>query len=230
MKRILFLLIFSLKVYSSDELWEKASKIVNSSQNLIPAITETESKILNTKGEVLNTGFFLYENYIDEKGGIKTKLVKAVRDGKDITKEILEEEKIEKRKEKENKKSFELSDFDIFNPKEPKNLKIQREKEEIIGNKIYVLYKFTYKIDKNLIQGRAYIESEEGIPSKIIYTINPLPMGVKSMETLTSYEKDEKGYVLIKKIETKGNASFLFFKRSFEINIKFRDYFEYKKN
>lgn len=233
-KFIFIFFLLNLNLFS-DELWDKAVKLLEESNNLVPEIMVVESTMKNMDGEVKNHFKITYKTFIDEKGELKTEEIQVIRDGKDITKEYKEdlEKKKKKEKEKEKKETVTLStdDFDIFHPKNQNKLKIQRKGTENINGNEYILYDFSQKIDEKTYQkGTAYLNSQSGCPYKVILSQEPLPKYTKEMKTTLIYKEIAKGKVVLSEMVFEGWGSFLFYKRRFEAKTSFDKYFEYSKN
>lgn len=227
-KKLFFLIILFKFPLFSDELWEKTLKIIEETDLYYPETMEIESIMTTMEGEVKNSFYIKYINSLEAEGKLKSEPVKVIRDGKDITKEYIEdlkkEEKKEKKKEKEEEKSYSSSDFDIFNKKNQKNLKIVRKTVEKIEGRDYVLYDFILKIDhKNNLKGSVWIDLENAKPLKVISTTDPLPKYTKELKT-SLYYMEENGKVFLKKMEVEGWGSFLFYKRKFKMKTLFENY------
>lgn len=224
---IILSLFLNINLFS-DGLWDKTLKIIEETDLYYPEKMEVESIMTTMEGEVKNSFYIKYINSFEAEGKLKSEPVKVIRDGKDITKEYIEElkkeEKKEKKKEKEGEKSYSSSDFDVFNKKNQKNLKIVRKGVEKIEGKDYAIYDFTLKIDnKNNLKGSVWIDLENAKPLKVISTTDPLPKYTKELKT-SLYYLEENGKVFLKKMEMEGWGSFLFYKRKFKMTTLFENY------
>lgn len=232
-KKLFFILILFKFPLFSDELWEKTLKIIEETDFYYPEIMEIESIMTTMEGEVKNKFYIKYKNIEEGKGKIKTEPLTVIRDGKDITKEYIEdmkkEERKEKKKEKEDENAYTSSDFDIFNKKNQKNLKIVRKGVEKIEGREYAVYDFILKIDnKNNLKGSVWIDLENAKPLKVISTADPLPKYTKELKT-NLYYFEENGKVFLKKMEVEGWGSFLFYKRKFKMTTLFENYLPLNK-
>ena len=228
------ILIFLLNLNSfSDELWEKAVKILEESSELVPEKMVVESIMTNMDGEVKNQFLATYKTFVNEKGEIKTEIIEVIRDGKDITKEYkedLNQKEKSKKDEKKEKGSFSTDDFDVFHPKNQNKIKIQKKGTEIISGIEYVLYDFSQKIDEKTYQkGIAYLNSQSGKPYKVIFSQEPLPKYTKEMKATLIYKEIEDGKVILSEMEFEGYGSFVFYKRKFKFKTSFENYFSFKK-
>lgn len=237
MKKYIFIFIILLLLISAycitDQLWVRASKIIEESDSYFPEIMEIESVMTTMEGEVKNSFYIKYINSFEAEGKLKADPVKVIRDGKDITKEYIEdlkkENKKEKKKEKEDENAYSSSDFDIFNKKNQKNLKIMRKGVEKIEGRDYAIYDFVLKIDKkNNLKGSVWIDLENAKPLKVISTTDPLPKYTKELKT-SLYYMEENGKVFLKKMEVEGWGSFLFYKRRFKMTTLFENYLPLNK-
>lgn len=215
-------------------MWDKTLKIMEEGASYFPEKMEFESTLTGMEGEVKNTLFIRYKNFLEELGKLKTEPVMVLRDGKDITKEYLEDMKKkeikEKKKEEKGEKTYSSTDFDIFDRKNQKKLKLIKKGNEKIEGKEYAVYDFNLKIDdKNTLKGSVWINMEDAKPLKVLSTSEPLPKYTKELKT-NLYYFEENGRVFLKKMEIEGWGSFLFYKRKFKMTTNFENYFPLNKD
>lgn len=233
MKKIFFLTLFAFPIFS-DELWERAVEHLEKTKSYIPAKTKIENIIKSINGEIKSQFSITYETKIDAEGNIKLEPVKVIRDGKDITKEYINDlkKREEKNKEKDEKQeiSISTSDYDIFNKKNIEKIKYWKNGSEKIAEKEYEIFGFLLKIDeKSKEEGLSWIETESGKPLKVEFEVKPLPKYTKEMKTILYYGEENEN-LFLKKMEINGLGSLLFYKRKFKISMEFSNFFEYTKN
>lgn len=123
-------------------------------------------KIKSINGEIKTQFLIAYETKIELKGNIKLEPVKVIKDGKDITKEYINDLKKseEKNKKKDEKQeiSISTSDYDIFDKKNIEKIKYWKNGSEKIAEKEYEIFGFFLKInEKSKQEGLAWIETKE---------------------------------------------------------------------
>ena len=157
MKKIFFLTLFAFLIFS-DELWERAVEHFEKTKNYIPSKTKIENIIKSINGEIKTQFSITYETKIELKGNIKLEPVKVIKDGKDITKEYINDLK----KDEKQEISISTSDYDIFDKKNIEKIKYWKNGSEKIAEKEYEIFGFFLKInEKSKQEGLAWIETKE---------------------------------------------------------------------
>jgi hypothetical protein len=225
----------------SAACWQKGDNAALLSKDYVPGKIYAKSEQLDGDGKTKEQNEMWIEILPGEK---EAKLIKALENGKDITKEKLEEEKKIKEKAKEKGKkndeeqSIGLSSEEIVpfltNSKKPVIYKfLGKEKENGVEYNVFEFLKeYIQKKGKKeeaiKHKGKIWLDAVSGMPVKSQYTYNPLPSMVKQMEINTTFvaeggkffAKDHKMYV---------KAGFLFFKKRFRISFVLDGYWKSEK-
>lgn len=229
---ILFVLILNFQI-KSDELWQKALKIVEKSKEYIPEEMELDSTIYNFKGGVLSKYNIIFKLSLNEKGELISEPEKITLNERDVTKDY--KEKIKKAKSNDETKYIFSDEYDIFQMENQKNLNYYASGKEKIRDFDYAVYTFFQKLKKNdiLQKGFVYLNSKNGKPYKIVYTLEPLPLDLDEMSIALYYSDRYEDLALLEKAEIDGFGKIqlygyqasLSFKSKFKIIFLFSNYF-----
>jgi hypothetical protein len=231
-----FLLMFTRVFGSSlnDEsaaCWQKGVHAASLAKDYVPGKIYMIFERLDGDGISKGKNELWFELLPGEK---EAKLIKALEDGKDVTGEELEKERIrrEKNKEKGKKKNegqfINLSSEEIVpllsNAKKPVAYKyLGREKKNGVECHAYEFQKDHIqnkgaKQETVKHQGKIWLDAVSGMPVAASYTQTPLPSMVKQMEMQTAFISAGDKF-FIKNHEMYIKAGFLFIKKRFRIRF-----------
>ena len=233
-------------------LWAQAVKIFEANKDLVPGKVLQKIQELEDDGRAKSESNVEISLALDGEGKIKSDIVKASKDGKDITAE--EQKKADERSKKEAKRnakknskgdsdedskerSHSLSSGDSpFNPELQNDVSItETNARETIDGRNCVRFGYSYPVPTEkpskkkpaLVKGTAWIEEGTGNPVKIEFTNDPLPKGAKSLLTTMHYGSDGNGSWILERMEFEASGSFLFFKKRIRGDIALSDYWKY---
>jgi hypothetical protein len=215
----------------AEACWQKGTQAALLSKDYVPGRIYMKFERLDSDGKTKDQNEMWLELLPGEK---ETKLLKVLENGKDVTGEALEKERIkkDKNKEKGNKNDGEhfinLSAEDIVpllsNSKKPiAHNYLGKEKEAGVEcfvfefRKEYVRKKGK-KSESEYHQGKIWLDAGSGMPVKAAYIPDPLPSMVKQMEMNTAFVSEgDKFFIKDHKILIK--AGFLFLKKRYRISF-----------
>ena len=215
----------------SEACWQKGVNAALLAKDYVPGKIYMKFERLDSDGKTKDQNETWLELLPGEKEG---KLIKALENGKDITKEELEKERIKKEKNKENGKKnndghfINLSSEEIVpfltNSKKPVTYKyLGKEKENGVECIVFefqkdYIQKKGIKNETITYQGKIWLDAVSGIPVKSSFSPNPLPSKVKQMDMNTTFISDGDRF-FIKSHRMYIKAGFLFFKKRFRISF-----------
>lgn len=241
---IMFTKAFGFPLNDESEVcWQKGVNAALLAKDYVPGKIYMKFERLDSDGKTKDQNETWLELLPGEKEG---KLIKALENGKDVTKEELEKERIKRENNKGkgkknngdhfiNLSSEEIVPF-LTNSKKPVTYKyLGKEKENGVEcnvfefQKDYIQKKGT-KEETITYQGKIWLDAVSGMPVKSSYTPNPLPSKVKQMEMDTTFiSEGDKFFIKSHKMYIK--AGFLFFKKRFRISFVLGGYRKlYKEN
>ena len=234
-------------------LWMQAVSIFESNKNLVPGKVSQKIQELEKDGRVKSETDVDAAYSLDAAGKIKTEIVKASKDGKDITaeqrkksdeaaKKQAKEDAAKKASKKdaagesdEHSHSMSLDDSP-FNPDRQNDVRVTKAASgETIDGTRCACFEFSYpeklpagaKGTPATIKGKAWIEESSGRPVKLEYVSDPLPKHVKSMSTTLRYGADANDSWVVKEMIFEARGSFLFIGKSIRGDISLGDYWKY---
>jgi len=237
-------------------LWAQAVRIYDKNKDLAPGKVFQKIQELDDDGRVKSESNVELSLALDGEGKIKSDIVKATKDGKDVTAEERKKaaERAKKEAEREKKKEAERASkgdagdaskegsHSISSGDNPFNADIQNgvritetNARETVDGRSCIRFGYSYpaptekpaKGKPAMVKGSAWIEEGTGNPVKVEFTNDPLPKGAKSMLTTLHYAGGENGSWVLKKMEFEGSGSFLFFKKRIRGDISLGDYWKY---
>lgn len=212
---VILFLSFSFPALAKDALWDKAILITEKNKNYRANNIVLYIDDLNKDGTIASSQEIHQKIRLGKE--IKYDTNKVIKDGKDITKKTL------KKNQSKNRKSF-LEESDIFEKKVQSKISMQKLNQSTVNGINCTIYSYRFeKNDKEKYDGKAWINTQNGNPVKVEYTLNPLPMGLKSILVTYTYEnKKDKNY--IKNIKAEGEASLIIFKKIFRMKADLKNY------
>ena len=235
-------------------LWMQAVSIFQLNKDLVPGKVSQKIQELEKDGRVKSETDVDVAFSLDGAGKIKTDVVKASKDGKDITAEQRKKaDEAAKKQAKEDAKkaakkdaagesdehshSFSLEDTP-FNPERQNDVRVtETASRETLDGTRCACFEFSYpekrpagaKGKPATIKGTAWIEESSGRPVKLEYTSDPLPKHVKSMSTTLRYGADTNDSWVLKEMIFEARGGFLFIAKTIRGDISFGDYWKYKE-
>jgi len=236
-------------------LWIQAVQILESSKDLVPGKALQKIQELDDKGGVKSQTNVEISIAPDEAGNIKSDIVKASKDGKDITgeekKKAAEREKKEAAAAKKAAKEDRESDSDErshsfsmddgpFNAERQSDVRVTETRtRETIDGMSCVCFEFSYpekqkgkarsKGTPATVKGTAWIDEGSGHPMKVEFTMEPLPKHVKNLRTTMQYGTDASGPWVLKQMVFEAHGAFLVFAKRIRGDMLFSDYWKYEK-
>ncbi len=236
-------------------LWMQAVSIFELNKNLVPGKVFQKIQELEKDGRVKSETDVDVALSLDDAGKIKTEIVKASKDGKDITaeqrkkadetaKKQAKDDAAKKASKKdaagesdEHSHSFSLDDTP-FNPERQNDVHVtETARGETIDGTRCACFEFSYpekrpagaKGKPATIKGKAWIDESSGHPVKLEYVSDPLPKHVKSMSTTLRYGADANDSWVVKEMIFEARGSFLFIGKSIRGDISLGDYWKYEE-
>jgi hypothetical protein len=215
-----------------DSLWLRAVALSEMNDDLVPGSIRTRMQEVDKHGEPKD-GEKYRESWaklsLGEDGEVEFETVKVMDDGEDITAEWKAEEEERKAKrddEDEESESHEMEDYNPFDPESQERMSIDRlSTGEVVDGKNTVMYEFTeHTEDDEEVRGRAWLETDTGVPVRVEYTVDPLPKRVKHMATTMEYEYVAPDSLVVKSMFIEATGGILFIKKHFHMSMTFTDY------
>jgi|GEM_PF-386979 len=233
-------------------LWMQAVSIFELNKDLVPGKVSQKIQELEKDGRVKSETDVDVAFSLDGAGKIKTDVVKASKDGKDITAEQRKKtDEAAKKQAKEDAKkaakkdaagesdehshSFSLDDTP-FNPERQNDVRVtETARGEALDGTRCACFEFSYpekrpagaKGKPATIKGTAWIEESSGRPVKLEYVSDPLPKHVKSMSTTLRYGTDANDSWVVKEMIFEARGGFLFIAKAIRGDISLGDYWKY---
>jgi hypothetical protein len=241
--KIILLLALSLAILSAmasaspadeeaEACWQNGVNAAVRSQDHLPGKIYMRFDQLDGDGRTKNRNELWLELAPGER---EARLVKAVENGKDTTREELEKQR--KRKEtgkgKSEGQTVSISAADIVplltNVKKPVAHRfLGRETKNGVECNAYefrkeYLQKRGKKEETVFHQGRIWLDAASGMAVAAAYTLDPLPSMVKQLEMDTTFVA-QGDKVFVKNHDMAVKAGFLFIKKRFRMNLVLDDY------
>ncbi len=210
---------------TKDPLWRKAVAVAAANADWVPGLVITRSEVLH-KGEIVGVHEMWQRSKLGPKGEVVTDTVKAVEDGKDVTKP-------EKTKTKEKNPARKTDGKGGGNPfdagvQDRLSLKVMDQSRTIEG-RACVGYAFETTEHKwPVVRGTAWLEKETGVPSEIEnMTLDPLPdKHLKRLTLTTRYETTTNGIWLAKTMTANSTMSVMLIKADARTTTTFGEHWK----
>ena len=218
-------------------LWQKALDTFQKNRDWFPGKMSICSETLDRQGRPDSITKLYFNIIVDDKGEVRSELLQALKNGKDISTDIKKklatgEAQDKKTAKKKDTLTVSLSD-NPFNPDRQHEVKVRAHAEkQVLFGRLCQRFDFSFQTEfirknrpENLIWvGRAWLEESSGIPFKLEFSFEPLPKHVHSLWTIYLYEINAAGDWLLKEIKVQGQGGFLFIKKGFRSTTNFSDY------
>jgi hypothetical protein len=218
----------------TEACWQNGVNAAVRSQNHLPGTIYMKFEQLDGDGKTKNRNELWLELAPGEK---EARLVKAVENGKDTTREELEKQRKtrEKNKGKSEGQTISVSAADIVpllsNVKTPVAHRfLGREMKNGVECNAYefrkeYLQKRGKKEEAVIHQGRIWLDAASGMAVEASYTVDPLPSMVKQLEMNATFVT-EGDKVFVKNHGMVIKAGFLFIKKRFRMNLVLDEYWK----
>ena len=234
MKRaVLALLLFSAAaaLCAQDALWSRAVEMARRNKPWVPGASLVRIDMLNDKGESTESYETLLSISPDAAGDPVPSVVKASRNGADVTgDERAAQEKRNRDAAGKGAASFTTGD-NPFDPDLQSTVQASPTGEyRDAGGKSCPVYRFTMKKkDGAVLEGTVVLDPVSGAPVEVRYTVKPLPPGVWSLITVLRYAEGPAGSGFLREISFEGTGGVLFIKRNFRSVITLDQYWKSAK-
>ncbi|RLC50375.1 MAG: hypothetical protein DRZ79_04490 [Candidatus Cloacimonadota bacterium] len=224
-----FLLIAMLSAGNfDDELLQKARKIAETNQNLVPGLIRTIMYQTNKQGEKKGFTEIIIKTELDKDGKIKNKFVKGSIDGKEV-----DENNPAVKKSLET--DYSPKKESLFFGEEAKNVQFSRtEREENINGIKCMAFEYSRKMEtdgkKYSEKGVIWLDEKSGKPIRREFTLDPLPKTVKSMTTSILFDDENGNWVCKRIVSDISVQAMLLIKMNVHSEINFSDYWKYNEN
>lgn len=154
-----------------DPLWAKALALTGKNLERRPGKMDEEVSIYTLKGELKRHTVSTFTFVKGEDGEPRPSLVKATREGKDVT----EERQQELKRRKTRGKLFK-DEHNIFHPSWYQTNEVRRTThKETIGGHPCVAFEYSVKTQDGSWDGVVYLEEKSGIPRRIVSAPDKVP-------------------------------------------------------
>jgi hypothetical protein len=224
-------------VDEAEACWQMGVKAATLSQDYLPGKIYMKFEQLDSDGKTKSRNELWLVLAPGEK---EARLVKAVENGKDVTREELEKQRKarEKGKGKNEGQSINLSGVEIIplltNTKKPvaHNYLGRESKNGIACNAYEFRKEYLQKRGKKeeivIHRGKLWLDAASGMAVEASYTLDPLPSMVKQLEMNTSFiSQGDK--VFVKNHNMYIKAGFLFIKKRFRMDLVLDDFWKSEK-
>lgn len=223
--------------FNPPGLWQKALAVFQKNSDCFPGNVTVFSEALDRQGRSDSITKLYFNMTVDDQGEVRTELMQAFKDGKDISadmKKKLEIREAQDEKTAKKKDTLRVSMADNpFNPDKQQNVTVRAHTEkQLLFGKICQRFDFSFKTEivrkdkaeKITWVGKAWLEEKSGIPVKLEFSFEPLPKHVHSLWTIYLYEITTTGDWVLKEIKVQGQGGFLFIKKGFRSTTNFSNY------
>jgi hypothetical protein len=218
-------------------LWQKALELFRKNSDTYPKKITVLSEVLDRHSQPDSVTQMSFTLDMDAEGRLVTQLVRAVKNGNDISEEMRKKVEIrdlnkDNAPEKRDSLTVSLSDSP-FNPDRQKNVSIRASDERrMLFGRTCRRFDFTYRTEilrkgeaeQMTWVGMAWLEEASGMPLKLEFSLEPLPKRIRSLWTIYLYDLSPPGIWALRKITIAGQGGFLFIKKDFRSTTVFSDY------
>jgi len=221
-----------------DTLWERAVSIVQEGGQWLPGLMVIGIRETDKHGEPKDDNFneTWYRNKPGKDGEVVCEQVKIIRDGVDVTEEVMAESqdiegdaKVEGKEDDETVSvSFGSDSYSPFDSTAQQDLKVRTTGDlEVIRGKPCAVYEFEGSgEEQEVVSGTAWLEQGTGLPVRVRYTKDPLPKDMKKMWTTIDYDPTPDSLAVVNKASVQITAGSLFFKKHIRFTMTLSEYWK----
>lgn len=207
----------------AGDLWRKAVEAVGRAKSWVPGSTEFRLEMLDDKGnptgESQETWYRLSP---EDGGGVRTEVVRSLKNGKDNTKEDRETQERQNRDRKKDGRAQPFSMGD--NPMDPEvqgNVEVKPAAgARTIEGQACVAYEYSLKTKSGRIRGTVWLSGQSGLPLEMSMGMDPLPAFVQKMSTVLRYERGPAGEARVREALVEGTGGVLFIRKNFRMSFR----------
>ncbi|MFW6291648.1 MAG: hypothetical protein ACOC7V_04900 [Spirochaetota bacterium] len=232
---LLFLLIPALALPATP-LWERAVELYGSYDDLVPGRMEIRFDQYNGRDKLVTTEESVIDIWVDEDGQVQSRIVRATKDGDDVTEERRENPRSGAppfgggpgdEEEEDDGGAFSGLERSPFDPLEQTNVRIVDVGPTAIVDGV-AAQPFEYEHETgpdSITRGTAWLSVGTGEPIRLHATIEPLPSFVRDFALRQHFDRDREGRLVVRELEFDGVGRILFLERRIESRLIFSDYF-----
>jgi len=216
-------------------LWTRAVAFMEQQPKRIPGKFLSRLEMIDRKGKVTEAFDQWYSLNRDEGGKYRQYLLKAVRNGIDVTererKALLKSEaKKKQRAGDQNGFSYNWGDTPLNAAKQDLvQVSVGDERQTLFGRSC-LRFDFVQMIERGKpeqLKGMAWIDEQSGCPVKIEFTRDPLPRFVKSFWSVYRFDAEPSGVWVLREMNMEGEGGLLVIKKHFRSTITFDEFQAY---
>jgi hypothetical protein len=218
-------------------LWAQAVAVFDAGKELVPGTVLQKIQELDDEGRVKSELNIETRLALDEAGSISSDIVRASKNGKDVTAEQRKKAKEAERRNAKGDSNGRSHAFSLeggpFDPEIQDKVRVAAtESRDTIDGRTCAVFEFSYpekgnersKNRASTVSGTAWIDTESGRPAKLEFMPDPLPKHVKHMLTTLRFGADEAGSWVVREVRFDVSGSFLFFGKRILGDFRFSDY------
>jgi len=203
-------------------LWQAAVAVGGISERTYPGSVYTEVTVSDWDGNVKSRSQTWSEVQEQADGAIDTTVVRSLENGRDATEKM----RVQSRKSPE-RDAFRYTFLPII-PENASRVTVTPTSEtRLIDGTECTRFDYSMPGQKNeTTKGAVWIDSSNAAVRLVEFTIDPLPTGAEELETTVHFQATRDGQWRITSMSTTGKGQILFIKRTFELSMRFGDYFQ----
>ncbi len=210
-----------VSLISADELWDKAVEIFEKSKSYEAKTMYMVMEELKKDGSVTEKNEIYLDVITNSDGKKDSKVVKIIKNGKDVTEDIMKKKDALNGKKDEKKESFSMQMDMLARDKQHSVVSKRLDQTLEIDGISSVGYSFAYALNaKENYVGTLWLHPETGVPLRSEFTVSPLPSKVKKM-TIAAVYTSINDMTVLKKMDVTVHVSFLIISKRLRSMIEF---------
>lgn len=222
------------------DLWSKAVDLAGKNLRWVAGKSTDRMEVKDGDGKVEQSQVFFRERKPAPDGGVVSELVRATKNGEDVTEARRKDEEEQKKRQKEAKSrpdpplaknekkemTIRLYNEHPFYPDDQKSVSVEQtaETRDIQGRRC-LGYRFRFDHGGDAFtSGMAWLEAETGVPLEVRFIQRPLPPHAKDLVTTIHFEDSPAGAWRTKESKSESKATFLFWTKYIINTQEFSDY------
>lgn len=217
---------------TGTELWDLAVAHFRAWSDLVPGRIEISLEQYNGRNQLVSREETDLLIYLDDSGSVSSTVVRATKDGRDVTAERSRNTGAggfgEPRGDGERQDGgFAGLQRSPFDPVEQENVRIvETGAQETVHGIQTVPVRFEHVTGpRSTNVGTAWLAMEDGAPVRLDVTLDPLPLLVERFGMRQEFAIDAEGRWVIRSLSFTGEGQVLFLKRRVESRLVFSEYF-----